>query len=152
MAGTITISLYTISDDKEHIDKTLGTPTTLSNCTIKEQTSVQDPVLRIQTDTNLSGFNYAYIDRYNRYYYIRKVETTPTGFWVLSLHSDVLMSRKEQIRELRGTVTRSESVYNAYLNDSQYKALAYRKTVTKAFPNAMEEDTFILMTVGGVSV
>lgn len=148
MAGSITISLYTISDDKEHIDKTLGTPTTFNNCTIKEQTSIQDPVIRIQTDTNLSGFNYAYIDRYNRYYYIRKVETTPTGFWVLSLHSDVLMSRKAQIRALPGTITRSETLYNGYLYDTEYKALAGREVYTRAFPNALIDNALILITTG----
>ena len=142
------IQLYTISDAKTKVDKTLGTAKTYNDCTIKEQVSVQDPVVRIQTNDNLSGINYAYIARYGRYYFVNKVETTPNNLWQLTLHSDVLMSRKNQIRSLYGTITRSESKFNAYLNDPEYKALAYRQTVTKAFPNEMTNDSFILVTIG----
>lgn len=146
--AAITINLYTISDDRDHIDKTLGTPTSYTNCVIKEQVSVQDPVIRIQSEDNLSGYNYAYIERYGRYYFINRIETTPDRFWVLHMHSDVLMSRKTQIRALKGTVNRSESLYNFYLNDGQFKALAYRNIVTKTFPQAVANDSCILMTVG----
>ncbi len=148
MAGTITINLYNVSDDNEKVDKTLGTAKSFTNCSIKEQTDVTNITLRIQTGDNLSGYNYAYVSEYGRYYFIDKIETTPTGYWVLSCRCDVLMSFKNQILALKGTVTRSESVYNVYLQDSEYKALAYRNIVTKRFPNAINQDTFILMTVG----
>lgn len=148
MAGTITIKLYNIDDDNEKIQKTLGTATEFSNCTIKETTDVTRPVVRIQTSDNLSHYNYMYIDRYSRYYYIERIETTPTGMWVLHTRCDVLKTYASQILALDGTITRSETLWNTYLNDPQYKALAYRKIVTKKFPNAVSDDTFILMTVG----
>lgn len=143
----VVVKLYTISDDKDHIEKSLGTALEL-NCTIKEQTSVQDPVIRINSTSNLSGYNYAYIQRYGRYYYIRDIKVVPNNFWEITMHSDVLMSRKSQIRALEGTITRSESLYNAYLPDPEYKSLAYRQTVTKVFPNEMADDSFILVTIG----
>lgn len=148
MAGSITIDLYNVSDDNEKVNKTLGTAKSFTNCSIKEQTDVTNITLRIQTTDNLSAYNYAYVDEYGRYYFIDRIETTPTGYWVLSCRCDVLMSFKDQILALKGTVTRSESVYNVYLQDSEYKALAYRNIVTKRFPNAINQDTFILMTVG----
>ena len=148
MAGTIDIKLYSISADNEKINKSLGTATDFANCTIKETTDVVHPVIRIQTSSNLSGYNYMYIDRYQRYYYIEKIETTPTGMWVLYGRCDVLMSFKSDILAMKGTVTRSETLYNAYLNDPEYKSLAYRKIVTKQFPNAMTNDNFILITIG----
>ncbi len=148
MAGTITVKLYNIDDDNEKVNKSLGTATEFTNCTMLETVDVTKPTVRITTSTNLSHFNYMYIERYGRYYYIERVETTPTGLWVLYTRCDVLMSYKSQILALRGTVTRSESLYNGYLNDSQYKALAYRKIVTKSFPSGVDNDCFILMTVG----
>ena len=148
MAGSITIDLCNVSDDNEKVDKTLGTAKEFTNCSIKEQTDVTNITLRIQTTDNLSGYNYAYVSEYGRYYFIDKIETTPTGYWVLSCRCDVLMSFKDQILALKGTVTRSESVYNVYLQDSEYKALSYRNIVTKRFHNAINQDTFILMTVG----
>lgn len=143
----VTVKFYTISDDNKVVSKTLGTATEYE-CTIKETTDVTAPVLRIQTTSNLSGFNYCYIERYGRYYYVDRIETTPTGLWMLHCRCDVLMSYKTQIRALTGTLERSENTFNAYLNDNQYKALSYRKVVTKQFPNAIDDDCFILMTVG----
>lgn len=148
MAGTVDIKLYSISADNEKINKSLGTATDFANCTILETVDVTKPTIRISTSTNLSGFNYMYIERYGRYYYIERIETTPTGMWVLYTRCDVLMSFKSDILALDGTLTRSEVRYNGYLNDSEYKAMAYRKIVTKQFPNAINGDCFILMTVG----
>ena len=148
MAGTITINLYNVSDDNEKIDKTLGTAKSFTSSTIKEQTDVTNITLRIQTTDNLSAYNYAYVSEYGRYYYIDRIETTPTGYWVLSCRCDVLMSFKSDILNLKGTVTRSESLYNGYLIDNEYKAYAYRNIVTKQFPSGLTDDTFILMTVG----
>lgn len=147
MAGTITIELYNVSDDNEKVTKTLGTAKRFENCSIKEQTDVTNITLRIQSGDNLSAYNYAYVSEYG-YYFIDKIETTPTGYWVLSCRRDVLMSFRDEILELKGTVTRSESLYNGYLTDPNYKALAYRQIVTKTFPTAIDQDTFILMTVG----
>ena len=148
MAGTIQIDLYTISDDNKVVSKHLGTPTTFSNCTMKDTTEVTNPTIRISTSSNLSGYNYCQIDRYNRYYFIDKIETTPDGYWLLHCRCDVLMSYKNQIKALTGTLVWSQTTYNGYLNDSEYNALAYRKIVTKQFPTALDDDCFILMTVG----
>ena len=148
MAGNITIDLYNVSDDNEKVNKTLGTAKEFTSSTIKEQTDVTNITLRIQTTDNLSGYNYAYIPHYGRYYFIESVEATPNGYWVITCRCDVLMSFKDAILALSGTVTRSETLWNAYLNDPEYKALAYRKCVTKAFPNEINDDNFILITVG----
>lgn len=142
------VKLYTISDDNKVVSKTLGTTKEYSSVVIKEPTDVLAPTVRIQTSDNLSGINYCYIQRYGRYYFVDKIITTPNGFWELSCRCDVLMSYKTQIKALSGTLVRSEKNYNGYLNDSEFKAVAYRKIVTKQFPNAMTEDCFILMTVG----
>ena len=148
MAGTIDINLYTISDDNKVVSKHLGTPTTFANCTMKDTTEVINPTIRISSSSNLSGYNYCYIARYERYYFIDQIETTPDGYWVLHCRCDVLMSYKTQIKALTGTLVRSQTVYNGYLNDPEYNALAYRKIVTKQFPTALDDDCFILMTVG----
>lgn len=148
MAGSITIDLYNVSDDNEKVNKTLGTAKEFTNCSIKEQTDITNITLRIQTTDNLSAYNYVYVSEYGRYYFIDRIETTPTGFWVLSCRCDVLMSFADQILDLKGTVTRSESLFNMYLMDDRYKAYAYRDIVTKQFPSAIEDDSCILMTVG----
>lgn len=144
-----TVNLYTISDDRNKLSKSLGTPTSFTSYVLKEQTNVINPVLRIQTDTNLAGFNYVFIERYGRYYFIEKIDTTPTGLWILSCKCDVLMSFRTQIRALKGTVTRGEKLFNGYLNDPEYKAYAYTETIVRKFPQNFEgTDALILLTVG----
>ena len=141
-----TIKLYKITDDECVVSKTLTNEKSYT-CTLKNEAEILGPKIDIQSADNLSDYNYAYIERYGRYYYI-KPSTTPNGFWRMKGRVDVLMSHKSEFLQLSGTLERSEKIFNAYLNDSEYKALAYRKVVTKQFPNAMTNDCFILMTVG----
>lgn len=144
---SFSVTLYNTSSDNEKINKSLGTGTAF-DIVLKEQTDAFRPSFRIASSSNLSGYNYAYIPHYGRYYFIESVEATPNGYWVITCRCDVLMSFKDAILALSGTVTRSETLWNAYLNDPEYKALAYRKCVTKAFPNEINDDNFILITVG----
>lgn len=144
-----TVNLYTISDDRNKLSKNLGTPTSFTSYVLKEPTDVVNPVLRIQTDTNISGFNYVYIERYGRYYFIENIVATPNNFWELRCKVDVLMSFKTQIQALKGTVTRGEKLFNGYLNDPEYKAYAYTETIVRKFPQSFEgTDALILLTVG----
>ena len=147
MAG-FEVNLYTVLDDANTLSKSLGTAKTYSSVIVKEPTDVTAPTIRIQTSDNLSGINYCYIAHYGRYYFVDKIIATPNNYWQLICRCDVLMSYKNQIKALTGTVERSENTFNAYLNDEKYKSLAYRKIVTKQFPEALDDDCFILMTVG----
>lgn len=144
---SVTVKLYKTSSDREKLSKTLSNEKSY-DCLIKETTDVIKPVIRISTTDNLSAYNYCYIERYGRYYYIDSIETTPNNYWVIHCTVDVLMTYKSQIRDCKGTVTRSETLFNAYLNDPEYKSYAYRKIVTKQFPTAINNDCFILLTVG----
>lgn len=141
------VKLYITSSDREKLDKTLTSEQSFS-CTMKDTVDVLRPTIRIQTSTNLSGFNYARIERYGRYYYITSIKTTPNGYWEITLEVDVLMTYSTQIKRCYGTITRSEDNYNGYIVDDKYQTLSYKKYVTKKFPYAIENDCFILMTVG----
>lgn len=140
------VKLYRITDDDRVVHKTLGTAKEYT-CTFRDTEEILNPVIRIQTSDNLSDYNYAYIERYGRYYYV-KPSVGPNNLWSLAGRVDVLMSHRTELLRLSGTLVRSETVFNGYLNDPEYKALAYRKIVTKQFPNAIDNDCFILMTVG----
>ena len=143
------IKTYKISDDNNKVSKTLGTPTTYTGCVMKEPTDVVNPVIRITSSSNLSDVNYCYIEHYGRYYFVDKITAVNNGLWELSCRCDVLMSWKDQIKNLRGTITRGETIYNGYLNDPEYKSYAYTETITRKFPNSFEgTDSLILITVG----
>lgn len=142
----ITVKLYSITDDDRVVAKTLGTAKEYS-CTFQTTEEILNPVFTIQTSDNLSDYNYVYIERYGRYYFA-KPAVGPNGKWTISCHVDVLMSHKAELLLLSGTMVRNENAYNGYLIDPEFKAVAYKKIVTKQFPYAMTQDCFILMTVG----
>lgn len=99
-------------------------------------------------DIDLKFANYCYIDELQRYYYIIDVNAISYNMWELTLKCDVLMTFKEGIRNLVGTVDRQQNKYNGYIPDNQYKELAYTQITAKTFPNSMNNDSLILMTVG----
>lgn len=145
---SFTVNLYVTTSDRNKLNKALGSAVSF-DCVLKEQSDVLHPVIRVNTSSNLSGYNYARIERYGRYYYIEKIETTPNHFWEITMTVDPLMSFASAIRNCYGTLTRAESIYNGYLNDSEYKALAYREVYTQKFPNNLEgHDELILITTG----
>ena len=139
---------YTTTDEAEKVTKTLTNAATYENVTMKDPTDTVHPVVTIQTSANLSSVNYMRIERYGRYYFVEKPIAVKNGVWELHCTSDPLMSFKDSLLNVSGTVTRSETLFNAYLNDPEYKALAYRKCVTKAFPNEINNDHVVLITVG----
>lgn len=141
------IRLYQTSDDNSVISKNLTNELTLENVVIKHNIDILNPSFFVTTNENLSNYNYCFIERYGRYYYL-SVESENNNVWRLNGKVDVLKTYESSIRNLYGTITRNENLYNGYLNDGEFIATNYRQIVTKKFPNAMENDTFILMTVG----
>ena len=141
------VILYTNTAGNDHLTPTLGTGLTFSNCVLKHEADVDTPVFELQTDTNLAGYNYARVARYGRYYWV-EVRSIRNGLWELRCESDPLVTFATEIRNLRGTVNRAEVLYNGYVNDPNYIALAPLEYTFKEFPSGITENSLILMTVG----
>lgn len=141
------IVLYVKTSDKNHLTPVLTNTLTLSDCVIRRDTEIDKPLLEITSSSNLSGYNYCYIARYGRYYDCT-IRTVANGIWAVECVSDPLASFATQIRNLSGTITRGEAIYNGYLNDPEYKALAPLEYTFKEFPSGMEDNALILITIG----
>lgn len=61
--------------------------------------------------------NYAYIEEFNRYYYISDVVSYRNDLWRIPLDVDVLMSYKDKILGLDAFVLRNEFNYNDFIKD-----------------------------------
>ena len=145
---SVTVLLYKYTGDPEVVDKILNTLTAVTlNCEFRNEQSIMEPEL-VYSGSSMPDVNYMYIARYNRYYYVTRIETMPTGKWIIHGRVDVLKSYADQIKSLTGTVNRQENLSNGYLPDERYKAKGYKAIVTKTFPNGMTADNLILMTVG----
>lgn len=141
------IKLYKSLSDPRSVSKNL-TGEAVYDFIPRGAFSATGGVARIQTATNLSAYNYAYIEDFGRYYFIDSITAERADLWSFQLRTDVLMTYADSIRALTGTVDRQEHLRNGYLQDAQYQAKQYRQITAHAFPNAMTNDTIILMTVG----
>lgn len=141
------IVLYTNTAADDHLTPTLGTGLSFSDCVLKHEADIDTPTFTIQTTTNLAGYNYAKITRYGRYYWV-KPRVIRNGLWELVCESDPLVTFATEIKNLTGTVNRGETIYNGYLNDPEYKALAPLEYTFKEFPSGMEDNALILITIG----
>lgn len=107
------IDLYKTSDNNNVVNKTL-TNQISRNCEIIEMTNILQPVLKIK---GLYNHNYCYIPFFSRYYYITDI-SYHNGISYLYLRVDVLMTYKEEIKNLECLVIRQENTYNNNLPDN----------------------------------
>ena len=147
----INITLYSTSSDTAVVSKSLSNATTYS-CALKGECSILQPVILLEA-SSLTGFNYAYIADFGRYYFIDNINIISAGLWQITLSVDVLMSYAGSIKNLTATVARHQSRSDGYLPDSKYKTKAYHKVATKVFPNGFSHKNFSrILVVSGRSL
>lgn len=114
------IKLFNINK-KENSTKRPADAGTSFNCILKDDTSIISPEIKLDLGLpfNPSSFNYAYIEDFNRYYFIN--DWTASGpLWIASLSVDVLASFKEAIGGHDLYILRSSTESDTYIVDSKY--------------------------------
>lgn len=94
----------------------------VTHVTLKDTTSFLNPILELQTATaatNPTGWNYAYISDFKRYYFINDWVYN-RGIWEAHLMVDVLASWKEEIGASTQYILRSSKEYNQRVIDNVY--------------------------------
>lgn len=143
------IKLYKNSSDKRYINKTITDEKTLSSCRIYNDNSISTPSIKIETDSVIpSGYNYAYIPDFGRYYYITDIEVG-NGFIIVNLSVDVLMTYKTAILGSEVIVSRQQNQFNTYLADEKYKSYEYEKQFVHAFSSPFTKNLEFVLTVQG---
>ena len=147
-----TISLFKTASENNRVVKVLTDEKQLSG-ELRNQTSVLNPTIRIESSDNISGYNYCYISEFGRYYYITDIVSVRTNCWVISLRCDVLMSYKDEIQSINVILNNTqETGLSNYLASPNWVNLVKTKTDIKVFPSGLsEQGEFILITAGGDS-
>lgn len=105
-----------------------------TSCVLKDRSSVLNPVLQFNLDSNrqsiVHGYNYAYIPQWARYYYISNW-VYDQGLWVAYLSEDVLASWKGRLLQNSAYVLRSASAYDPNVVDTTYPAKYHTSTVSE---------------------
>ena len=145
------IKLYHNTSANNKIDKSLHSETTYSG-SLRDDSKVINPEIMIES-SNLTGFNYAYIPSFHRYYYIDEIVSYRSNLWIIKLKVDVLMSFASDIKDLTCVIEATESYKgNDYLADSDsWVNMVKAKTDILNFNGSslLDNGEYILITAGG---
>jgi len=143
------ITLCVNNSEKNKLGKSLSNLSVFSG-SLKEETSVTNPVVTMELE-NPSGFNYAYIPEFGRYYFIDDMVSIRTGLWKISMKVDVLESFKNSIRGVSVIVSDStDTGKEVYLPGKVWKSKVKELTSIINFPSGLSDNGyFILITAGG---
>ena len=146
------ITLYTNSSERQAINKTLSAGYELTG-SLRNESSIINPSILIEID-NPSSYNYAYINEFNRYYFITDMISVRTNLWRINMSVDVLMSFASDILNLDvivSDVSNGENPVSTYIEGEQWKSTVKTKTDVINFPSGLLSDgEYILITSGGV--
>lgn len=130
----MTINLYKIISEKNSVKKEteagkLTASYTLSG-TLKNNTSIINPTIRVEVNSGIVNCNYAYIPEFSRYYFIRDIINVSNNIWEISMHCDVLSSFWNEIKTNSVILNRVEnaSFSSPLLTDNRLPLLSSTQT------------------------
>lgn len=114
------VNFYVCNDDRRKVNKSI-TPVNSISCKIKDDCTLDNPVLIIEKDSlsNFATSNYCYISDFARYYYVEDVTLMTGGRIAVKCRCDVLMSFSGSIKSLNGVIERQEHLFNNYIADDK---------------------------------
>lgn len=148
------INLFTCNAENTRLDKTdYITNRFVMNGDIKQETSILDPIIMIEK-TNMVEFNYnyMYIPKFNRWYFINDIISVHNKFWEIHGHVDVLYSWRTDIKENSAVIdkTADTSLANLYMDDGSFVMDSRKYNTVLPFPTGLSTDgSFILICAGG---
>lgn len=147
------IKLYTNKSDPNHLTKDKDEKGTIQ-AVMKDGCDIINPVLKIEALPAYS-FNYIYISKFDRFYYVLGGVSYVNGIWEIKCHVDVLASNKVEILQQTAVIERQEYKYNLNLDDGTLKAYSNPITVIRKFPKSINDfnngdgGTNVLLLGGG---
>ena len=144
----MTLTLYKNNSEQNAVTKSLTQVQQLTG-TLRNGTSIIDPVILVSDIDNITGVNYCKINEFNRYYFINNIKSVNNNLWELSCHVDVLQSFAIEIRAQSGIVERQENYFNLYLNDGNtFQVYQNPQIATIKFPSGFTDPCFIIAIAG----
>lgn len=101
---------------------------------------------------NLSGYNYAYIPAFSRWYFIRNWSFSD-GLWIAEMECDTLATYRDQIGASEQYIIRSSAEYDTYITDTYYPAKTDKTVITEEsyqqpwYPK-VNSDSYVVGIVG----
>ena len=152
------IEIYKNSSCINKVDKSISLLSTFENARIKENTSLYNLSLiigNINSIENINNWNYAYIPKFQKYYFINDKIMLNGNNVSLKLKEDVLMSFKDTILNSDFIVSRQETKRNNFLIDTQLpihvdKSLEIKKIGKALFSEKSNLELNIVLNTNGI--
>lgn len=97
------VTFYKCASEKNALNKILESDMELEG-SVRGQSDVIKP--QIMIGINPIGYDYVYIKEWNRYYFINDIICYRANAFIVKLEIDVLMTYKEEIKNMKGVVSR----------------------------------------------
>lgn len=143
------IKFYNNTSEKNVLSKTLTNEIIMTGW-LREESDIHTPVVTIE-GANITGYNYAFIPEFGRYYFITEITSVRTGFWRVSMACDVLMSFRTHILNSYGVIDHTQTTdISEYMRSDIWQTMVKDKTDILNFPNGLlDSGEYILITAGG---
>lgn len=115
--------------------------------TLNENTSIISPSLSIKYGVDITGYNYAYIPDFKRFYKVVSWGYA-LGLWRCDLYVDVLASFKPEISGMYNYILRSASESNGNIIDGLYPTTPQTGIAESSAESVFNENQFIIHYVG----
>lgn len=146
------ITLYKSPGERNLLNRSLTVVKTMSTIEATDELSIETPTVLIDRDDSIIGFDYAYIQEFNRYYFLTGLNIVNGNQFRLELTVDPLMSFRSQILSSQCIAKRSTSNINPEIEDNQVVFKAAPKRINRkmsiGFSPSSSGGCYIL-TLGG---
>ena len=139
------ITLYKTTDQNNTINKNLTDPLKI-NINLKRSEDHERPRLLLKNDNDkYTGYNYAYIDFFKRYYFVESTSNNNDRIIELQLETDVLETYKDDILNAQATTL------NYYSNEGVVSAKKHKDVYYSDVTLENNETTLMSVITGGLN-
>lgn len=146
------IYFFKTSSDNRKITKEL-TPVIIDdnndlNIIFKQDVNRSDGFLDLRYNEHLLEANYCFIEDLGYYYYMSE-PTFSNNRLLYNLTTDLLMTFKNDILQLKCIIARQQHDFNAYLTDNRFPVLNKQQVNTIDFPDGFPQHDEVILVVNG---
>lgn len=140
------IKLYKCLDEKNKITKTLADELVITGA-LRGSSSVISP--NIMVETRPTDYNYAYIEEFGRYYFIKNITAVRKNAFLIEMNVDVLMSFSDEILLLSAVIdSGSEPPSDGFL-ENNWSLDARTITHRYNFNDVFDKENYIMVLIKG---
>ena len=127
----MTITLYNSPGERNILNRVMTSIKSMNAVEATDVLNIETPEILIDRDDTVIGFDYAYIDAFNRYYFLNSMEVVNGNQFKLFLESDPLESFKAGINSSPCVAKRSYNHPNPEIEDPLFVFKNIPEYVTK---------------------